>query len=427
MSERFISKKHRQLVWVTSLGGFLEFYDFVIYALMASYLSDLFFPSHDPYTSLLTTFATFSVGYMARPLGGVIFGHFGDRFGRKPTFVITVLMMALSTALIGCLPTYNQIGLAAPLLLTLLRVFQGFSIGGEIPGAMTYLSETVDQRPGLVMGLLFLALVNGVVFGSLVEAFMLWWLTPEQMSSWGWRVPFWLGGTLGICSYVVRKRFNESRLFLELGEKQKRSRVPLAQLFSEHKLSMFCGTLLIIPVAVSMPLLFLFTPGYLTRLLEYDASQVAQAGAIGIFASSLVFLLVGSWCEKISRVRLMQAGSMIIVMAGWVIFPVYASGHAYLIAVMLLSALTMGSVVGVAPLLLSTLFPVEVRYSGIAFCYNLSFALFGGLAPLIAMSLIQGTGSLSSPAWYLSFSGLCGILGAALVTNKSCRTLCSQA
>ncbi len=245
---------------------------------MARYLSDLFFPSHYPYTSLLTTFASFSVGYLARPLGGVIFGHFGDRFGRKPTFVITVLMMALSTALIGCLPTYDQIGLAAPLLLTLLRVFQGFSIGGEIPGAMTYLSETVDQRPGLVMGLLFLALVNGVVFGSLVEAFMLWWLTPAQMSDWGWRVPFWLGGTLGICSYVVRKRFNESRLFLELGERKEQARVPLAQLFSKHKLSILCGTLLIIPVAVSMPLLFLFTPGYLTKLLAYDASQVAITG-----------------------------------------------------------------------------------------------------------------------------------------------------
>ncbi|MRI32278.1 MFS transporter [Endozoicomonas sp. OPT23] len=413
-----IAREHRELVWVTSLGGFLEFYDFIIYALMAEYISVHFFPSYDPYSSLLATFATFSAGYLARPLGGLVFGHFGDRYGRKPTFILTVLLMALSTAMIGFLPSYEQIGLWAPVLLTLCRVIQGFSIGGEIPGAMTYLSETVDRREGLVMSLLFLAFVNGLVFGSLIKAGLTWFLPLEDMQEWGWRIPFILGGSLGICSYIIRRRFQESEVFLAMAYRKEQSKVPALTLLQKYRKQLLIGILLITPVAVSMPLLFLFTPGYLTKLLDYSAFDVAVSGGVGVFFSSLIFVAVGLLADKLPAGRVMLFASLLVVFSGWLIFPAYVTGHASLLLMMLFSALVMGGVVGVAPLLLSRLFPVSVRYSGIALSYNISFAVFGGLAPIIAMALIKLNGNLAAPAWYLTISGCLGILAVLLAGRQ---------
>ncbi len=412
--DTIIAKEHRELVWVTSLGGFLEFYDFIIYALMAEYISANFFPSYDHYSSLLATFATFSAGYLARPLGGLVFGHFGDRYGRKPTFILTVLLMALSTAMIGLLPSYHQIGLWAPVLLTVCRVIQGFSIGGEIPGAMTYLSETVDRREGLVMSLLFLAFVNGLVFGSLVKAGLTWLIPAEDMLVWGWRTPFLLGGSLGICSYIIRRRFQESEIFLAMAFRKEQSRVPALTLLKQYRKQLLVGVLLITPVAVSMPLLFLFTPGYLTKLLDYPAFDVAVSGGMGVFFSSLIFIVVGIMADKLPAGRVMLGASLLVALSGWLIFPGYVSGHANLFLMMLFSAVVMGGVVGVAPLLLSRLFPASVRYSGIALSYNLSFAVFGGLAPIIAMALIKLNDNLAAPAWYLTVSGCLGILAVFL-------------
>ena len=408
----------KKIVLVTSLGGFLEFYDFIIYALMAGYLADQFFPSDDPYASLLITFATFSAGYLARPVGGLFFGHLGDHYGRKSTFAATVLIMALSTALIGCLPTYAQIGIWAPVLLTLLRVLQGFSIGGEIPGAMTYLSETIPKNQGVIISLLFMALVNGFVFGSLVHSLLLGWLGAEVMADWGWRLPFLFGGSLGACSYVVRKRFTESQLFLKLNQQKQRSQVPIGTLFRKHKKALLTGICLIIPVAVTMPLLFLFPQSYLTRLLDYPPETVAIAGGVGNFFSSFIFVIVGFLADKkpdkSSLIRLMVISSLLEIVLAVPVFVAYAHYQLSVYLVMMISALILGVVTGIAPLLVSQLFPTSVRYSGIAFTYNVSFAIFGGLTPLIAMALINTTGELISPAVYLIFSGIIGLLGCLL-------------
>ncbi|WP_354010179.1 MFS transporter [Endozoicomonas lisbonensis] len=405
-----LSREQLGLIFITSMGGFLELYDFIIYALMAPYIADQFFPGHDTYTSLLTTFATFSIGYLVRPLGGVVFGHLGDRFGRKPVFVATVLVMALSTFLMGCLPTYSQIGIWAPLMLVFLRILQGFSIGGEIPGAMTYLSETVHQRRGLVVSLLFSALTNGILFGSLVNAFMLWWLPENSMQEWGWRVPFWLGGTLGICSYIVRKHFQESGLFLQLAKHKTRSAVPLVQLLQQHRRKLLAGVLLAAPGASSITLLFLFTPGYLTKMLNYPGSDVALAGGIGIFFTSLVTIVAGHLADLLPVRRLLFAAYGFIVLFSVPVFYWYETG-ADVYRVMLFSGLMVGSLTG-GLLTLSILFPVIVRYSGIAFCYNAGYALFGGLTPVIAMALIGWSDNLQAPAWYLMTSGGLGLLAA---------------
>jgi MFS family permease len=196
-----LQQNQRKALFLSSLGGILEFYDFIIYALLASFISKLFFPSGSAITSLLIAFSAYAVGYLARPLGGVIFGHFGDKYGRKKTFTISILIMALSTFIIGILPTYSHIGFIAPILLVLCRVAQGISVGGEIPGAVTYVGEIVPEKKGLVTGVIFCFLIAGVALGFIVESVMLEIFDKQQMLSYGWRIPFILGGLFGIIAY----------------------------------------------------------------------------------------------------------------------------------------------------------------------------------------------------------------------------------
>nr|HAT8714218.1 MFS transporter [Legionella jordanis] len=184
----------RRLLILSSLGGVLEFYDFIIFAIFAGYISHAFFPLSNRLSGLMVAFATFAIGYLVRPLGGIVFGHFGDRIGRKKTFTISILMMAVATLGIGIFPDYEHIGMAAPIAVILLRILQGFSIGGEIPGAITYVSEALAEQKGLGCGIIFFALTMGIVLGSLVNALMNSFLSDSQMQAFGWRVPFVLGG-----------------------------------------------------------------------------------------------------------------------------------------------------------------------------------------------------------------------------------------
>ncbi|WP_419537268.1 MFS transporter [Endozoicomonas sp.] len=350
--------------------------------------------------------------------GGLLFGHLGDRYGRKKTFAATVLIMALSTALIGCLPTYHQIGIWAPILITILRLIQGFSIGGEIPGAITYLSESTGKHQGLVISLLFTALVNGFVLGSMVHSFLIEWLGTDTMEEWGWRLPFWFGGILGLFSYLVRKHFHESPLFAELNQSRQRQQIPVLILLKSYKTSIMTGILLIVPVAVGMSLLYLFTQSYLTRLLNYEPEEVSNASSLGIIASTLLFILIGWLADRHNsskyKLALMAAGSFTVICCSLPIFSAYVDFHASVFWVMLLCAVPMGTVTGIAPLLLSKVFPTSIRYSGVAFSYNACFAIFGGLTPLIAMALINTTGTLSAPGYYLALSGFCGLAACYL-------------
>ncbi len=423
-----VNKSNSKLIWITALGGLLEYYDFSVFALMAGYLAEQFFPGTDPLTSLLTTFATFSVGYFSRPLGGLVFGHFGDRYGRKKTFSVSVLIMAVSTALMGCLPTYAQIGIWAPVLMTLLRMAQGFSIGGEIPGAITFLSESSQKYQGLTLGLLVSGLLSGFIFGSFVHSLLLQFLGSDAMKVWGWRIPFWLGGGLGIFSYFIRKHINESALFMRLNREKQQQQVPALELLKHHKRSIITGVLLIIPATGCMSLLFLFIQSYLTQLLHYKSSTVTAASIAGTLMSIATCIFTGWLADKQLKatrlVVLMSYFCLMIIPLSLLIFDIYIrEGSPYLAA--LLSGIANGTIALVGTLILSTTFPVSIRYSGVALSYNICLATIGGLTPIIAMALIRTTGSLSSPAFYLIFCAACGLMGCYL-QRKTSSVKCSQ-
>ena len=390
-----------QLALSISIGGMLELYDFMIYGLMASYIAENFFPADNTFTALLATFATFAVGYLTRPFGGIVFGHFGDRYGRKTTFALSMFLMAASTALMGCLPTYSSIGVFAPALLVILRLIQGISLGGEVPGAITYLSESAPERQGLVVGILFMSLMSGIAFGTFVHGVLTLYLDKATMMEWGWRVPFWLGGMLGIISYQIRRRFSESGFFQALDQAKQRCSQPFLILIQQHYRGLFCGVLIMALCGATVTIYGVYMPGYLTSLLEFPHNEVAWHTALAFMVLSPVCVLGGLLTDQINRKWLLFLTAIAVIALSWPAFQYFASEGAHLKKIMLICALFTAISSGLLPPLLVNCFPTEIRYTGIATSYNISFTLFGGLAPFICTLLVRESGQAQAPALYV--------------------------
>lgn len=391
--------EQRRLLLLSSLGGILEFYDFVIYALFASYISSAFFPASNQIASLLITFATFAIGYLVRPLGGIVFGHYGDRIGRKATFTFSILMMALATLGIGLIPTYATIGITASILVISLRIMQGFSIGGEIPGAITYVSETLQYNKGIACGVIFCALLLGIVLGSIVQAIFTTVLTDAQMHDYGWRIPFILGGIFGLFSYFLRKELLESRQFLAM-EKEVET-FPIVAVFKQQFLSVAAAALVVALCAAIVTSLFLFTPAYFSEVLHLPPQAYIWQRTLAIATGSLLSVFFGYLTDLMSVKKLALILAIATFLLAYPIFAIYAYyPHLYYLG-FIASALLLGFSTGTIPRWLSELFPTKIRYSSIAVSYNLGFAIFGGLTPFICLSLFYYTQWPAAPAFYL--------------------------
>lgn len=400
--------KQKRLILLSGLGGFLEFYDFIIYALFAVYIAANFFPAENVVTSLLATFATFSVGYLVRPIGGIVFGHFGDKFGRKKVFTITIFMMALATFAIGLVPSYKYLGIAAPIILVSLRLLQGFSVGGEIPGAITYVSESAPQSRGYACSIIFFFLVNGISLGYIVHIILNGLLTQNQIMRWGFRLPFFIGGILGLVNYFMRRQFYESPMYQEIEKNVEK--FPLGTVLKNNFRMVFCGTMLVSLGACLIILLFLFTPAYLTKILHYHPTNLAWIGAICMILSTLLILFFGKMSDHINKKIPVIIISLIALIIAYPIFDMYVKHAVNIWIPMLLSVLVFGSFWGFIPIILAEYFPTKVRYSGVAVAYNLGFAIFGGLTPLVAISLIKFTHVLQSPSYYMMALAIMGII-----------------
>lgn len=421
-----MKKDQRKLLILSSLGGVLEFYDFIIFALFASYIAHAFFPVTNALASLMITFATFAIGYLVRPLGGIIFGHFGDKIGRKTTFTITILMMAIATLGIGFIPSYANIGLAAPLLVVSLRIIQGFSIGGEIPGAITYVSESFSDNKGFACGIVFCALLLGIVLGALVHAVMLTFFSDVQMQSFGWRLPFIAGGIFGLLSYFLRKELHESSQFVAI--EQSVEKFPIITVFKQEFVSVVAGAFLAALCAVTVTSLFLFTPSYLTEVLHMPANSYVWPRTIAIALGAGLTVYFGYLNDKISVIKLVHLLCAAILVLAYPIFIIYAYYPEFYLLALAASALLLGFSAGVIPRLLSELFPTQIRYSGIAVAYNVGFAIFGGLTPFISLSLIYYTNSVTIPALYLIVVSIAALAAVFVVCshNRGVKTACTS-
>ncbi len=402
----------KRVLLLSSLGGVLEFYDFIIYIFLAPYIEKVFFANNSSYVASLKTLAIFSIGYLLRPLGGVIFAHFGDRYGRKVVFLLTVVLMAVPSFAIGLLPTTAEVGMAAPIMLLVCRMMQGLALGGEIPAAITFVSEHIPvKRRGIAIATLFFGINLGMLLGSLITTIMTTLLTTAEVLDYGWRIPFIIGGFFGIAAIYLRQYLHETAAFRALRQ-QDVQKIPLVSLLRDSWLRVIQGVLLVSLGAISV-FFYLYWPQYLHQYLHYDYGQLMRVNTTGTMILNGSILIGGLLGDRFGFRRVYLITAMVLLTFTYPLFILFNLNSMFwvFISFSILSVI-FGMIPSAYSAILCELFPTEVRYSGIALCYNLAYALFGGLSPIICTIAINVFDSVLAPALY--------IMAVTLVAGVTC-------
>ena len=395
-----LSRSDWRVIMLASLGGALEFYDFVVYSQFAQYIGRNFFPNTDAMVSLVVSFSVFAVGYFARPLGGIFFSHIGDRIGRRRVLIITILAMSAATAGIGLLPTYAQWGITASILLVVLRIVQGFCLGGELPGAIAYVVETAPRRSGFSVGIVFFCVNTGVLLAALLSLVVHGTLTVDEVGEWGWRIGFLVGGVLGLVSFVLRLSLEESREFARIRSIARASAVPMAEVIRTHPAAIVVGVGILAVTAGFNGLLFAM-PAYLERTMGYEAIQAIEAQNVALIVMSFGLLFVAWLSDRMSRKTLALIGTALLIALSWSFFSAAEAHSASLLVLFALAGLVGSICAGTVIAIAADLFPTRIRFSGVALSYNVAFTLFSGLAPVIAALLARNTGVAATAAYYM--------------------------
>ncbi|MFD1190222.1 MFS transporter [Phenylobacterium conjunctum] len=410
----------RRILAASLIGTAVEFYDFYIYATAASLVfGKLFFPASSASAQLMSAYATFALAFFARPLGAMFFGHFGDRLGRKSTLVASLLLMGGSTVAIAILPTYEMAGWLAPLLLCVLRFGQGFGLGGEWGGAALLAVENAPPGWRARFGM-FPQLGAPVGFIAANGLFLLLGLllTQEQFIAWGWRIPFALSVVLVGLGLWIRLRLTETPAFAKALEEAPPAKAPLGELLIRHPLATLAGTFAVVACFAIFYLTTAFALGYGTTQLGYSRETFlgVQLGAIGFMAVGII--LAGYWSDMTTPRRVLMAGCVATVAAGFVLAPMMGSGSILLIwGFLSIGLFLMGLVYGPLGAFLPGLFPARVRYTGASMAFNVGGILGGGLTPIIAKAL-SDQGGLGPVGLYLSGAAAVSLIALAFVRRQ---------
>jgi MHS family proline/betaine transporter-like MFS transporter len=405
----------RQSIKGASIGNFMEWYDFGVYGYIATTIAQVFYPGNSVSTvHLLATFTTLAAAFVVRPLGGLVFGPLGDRIGRKRVLVITIVLMTIGTTGTGLLPGYSAIGLWAPILLVVARVFQGLSTGGEYVGAMTYVVEQApDRKRGMVVGFLPLGNLGGFIAAGLLVTALQAWMSAHDWLTWGWRVPLLLSAPLGAVAVYMRMRLEESPAYQQAHQDAEASGEDpqsLGRMVAEHwKPMLICAALVYTSNAADY-MLTGYLPTYLKIFvhLSHTAGLVMITGTLTILAMLLVF--VAALSDRIGVKPIMWTGCGLLVVASVPAFLLirHGSGYALIFTGVLLIGLMELCFDSTSPATMPALFPTNIRYGALAIAYNVSISALGGTTPLIAQALVSGTGNLMAPAYMLIVAGLVG-------------------
>lgn len=408
-----IRRKWKTVI-LASLGGSLEIYDFIIYGVFAREIARQFFPAADPLASLLSTFGVFAIGYVSRPLGGIVLSSLGDRFGRRAIFLVSVLAMSASTIGIGLIPGYASIGVFAPVLLVLLRLAQGFFLAGELPCSITYVVEEMPQRASLVGGLVVFCLNSGVLTATLMSLVLHATLTATDIVTYGWRIAFIFGGLIGLLSYWLRTSLEESTEFQRL--RSHKAKRPFRTVLSAHPRQVAAGVGVAGIVNAANSLLFVVLPSYLATVLHYAPASVSAAQNLGI-ATMSVSLLACAWLGDRVPPRLVhRLGSLIMLAGSYPFYQLVAAHEIDLFTMFAVIGLVGGFVNGTYAFLLADLFPTQVRFSGIALSLNLATVVFTGITPLLVTDLLHRFGPVA-PGLYMTVIACIG-LAAGLALKR---------
>ena len=408
----------RKVVISGMLGNGLEWYDYALYGHMAVTFSKLFFPATDGDTSLILTYLAFAAGFIARPIGAVLFGHIGDKYGRKKALVTSMILMAAATGCIGLLPTYAMVGIAAPVLLLIIRVLQGLSLGGAFSGSMSYVVEHAPEgRRGAIGSVTIISLVLGFLIGSMVSTLVASSMSAESFHSWGWRLPFFVGIGIGFVGYYIRHHGEESPVYEQAKKAGALSSQPVKDAFTHHPMKMVQAFIAYLFVTVPFYMIAIYMIGYSSKHLGLTEESSLQINSLAMLSMALLLWPAAILSDRIGRRKVLLGAIIGVLLITVPAFRWMQEGaalaamgdmHAAFIKVAMgqcLLAFMLGAYLSPIPALLVELFPTHVRYTGMAMSYNLC-AILGGFTPAIGAYMITQTGDKSSIMWLLVGCGI---------------------
>jgi MFS family permease len=407
--DRRLTASDYKTLSLATLGGLLEFYDFIIFVFFANTIGQLFFPPEIPeWLRQFQTFGIFAAGYLARPLGGVVMAHAGDLHGRKQVFTVSIFLMALPTLGIGLLPNYAKLGIWAPVLLLLFRILQGVAVGGEVPGAWVFVSEHVDpSRVGVACGILTAGLTGGILLGSLVAAAVSTGMTHEQLATYGWRIPFLLGGAFGLLSMYLRRLLAETPVFLELKARRAiASETPLKTIVRDYRGAVVLSGLLTWMLSAFIVVVILMTPALLEKMYGVEAIVALRANSLAALALSAGCVLAGWLTDRFGPGTVLTVGCPLLGLTAYLMYTEATSDPWLVMLLYTLAGLAVGTV-AVVPYVMIAMFPPAIRFSGISFSYNIAYAIFGGLTPVVVAWLLRF--DRLAPAHYVGALCLLGL------------------
>lgn len=389
---RPLGREEYKTLSLSALGGTLEFYDFVVFVFFSVALGHLFFPPTMPdWMVQLQTLGIFAAGYLARPVGGIVIAHYGDKLGRKRMFSLSIFLMSAPTLMIGLLPTYETIGIAAPLLLLAMRILQGAAIGGEMPGAWVFVAEHVPKKHfGFGIGVLTSGICGGILLGSLVAIVINRQFTTEEIHDWVWRVPFILGGVFGLLSVYLRRFLSETPVFKELeATRAVAKELPVKTVLREHRAACILTAVLTWSLSTAVVVLILMTPVVLQKAYGISAATALEANCV-----ATLMLVIGCVFFGWANDRFGTALSLLVSWGGLALstYHFFSALPGITDGQLMLNYALMGFFVGAIatmPIVGVRAFPPVIRFSGLSFSYNVAYAVFGGLTPVLTQMWLQ--------------------------------------
>lgn len=408
----------RRIVFSSSIGNALEWFDFLAYGYFATVIAKNFFPSNDEWLSTMLAVGTFGISFLMRPLGAIVLGVYGDRKGRKAALTLAILLMMIGTLTMAVMPSYQHIGIAAPLLILLARLVQGFAVGGEFGSATAFMVEHSPAQRGYYASWQFasqgLAAIMAASFGSLLNA----WLPQPELQSWGWRIPFLFGLLVGPVGYYIRSHLDETPEFLATRKDEKTSATEVS--FAHQWLNLLLAVGIVAQSTVGVYVLQLYMPLYAVKQLHLPPTA---SFAVVVLNGGLQFLLsplMGALSDRIGRIRIMFATS---VFMGITIYPMFAWLQAHptvasLVVLQAVAGILKAAYSGPMPALMSEIFPTRVRSTGLSIGYALGVTLFGGFAPTIVEGFIHFTGDKLAPSYYVLIAAVLSGVSLAIVAYR---------
>ena len=406
-------------VATSMVGNLFEFYDFALFGYFAPIIGKLFFPSDNPTVELISAFGVFAAGFIVRPLGGLIFGHIGDVFGRKKALVLAILLMAIPTVLIGLLPDYHSIGVTASILLVSLRMLQGVSLGGNYSGSITFVTEhTAPNKRGLMGGFAVASCLAGILLGSATAAFFSKIMNESELHQFGWRIPFLLGVLICFVGVYMRRKVSESPEFIAEQARNEVKAHPIREVFQTHKKQLTFAVGATMLHDLSFYLLFVYMTTYLTSVLGIAEYISFTINTVNLLVVSIVTVVAAAASDKFGRKKILSIAAILFILATIpMMYLVNTKDTLFIFSAQLFMAIAVGMYFGPIPALMIEAFPTRVRYSASSLTTNISGPLFGGTAPMLVTWLIDKTGSTMVPAFYLTGAAVVALLAIQCVRN----------